>query len=97
MNRTTAILAFLLSTALTASAFWVVACSSKSSGGGQPATDAGQDACPAPPNEPDCFPTPLPPDASHHMIINACTDAQAFDKHPTLSLLGPCGQLPPLP
>jgi hypothetical protein len=61
-------------------------------GGG---TDAGPDACPA--TGPDCYPTPLPPDASYVMILNACTDAQAFDPTPSLPLLGPCGKLPPLP
>jgi hypothetical protein len=54
------------------------------------------DACPGT-NQPACYPTPLPLDASHEMIINACTDAEAFDKSPNLPLLGPCGKLPPLP
>jgi hypothetical protein len=61
--------------------------------GGSAATG---DACPGT-NEPACYPTPLPLDASHEMIINACTDAEAFDKSPNLPLLGPCGKLPPLP
>jgi hypothetical protein len=62
-----------------------------------PPGDSGPaDSCPGT-STPDCYPTPLPPDASHEMIINACTDAQAFNKTPTLPLLGPCGALPPLP
>jgi hypothetical protein len=57
--------------------------------------DAGPDACPV--TGPECYPTPLPPDASSLMILNACTDAQAFDPAPSLPLLGPCAKLPPLP
>jgi hypothetical protein len=63
--------------------------------GGGGMNDAGIDACP--PTGPDCYPTPLPSDASSLMILNACTDAQAFDPTPALPLLGPCGKLPPLP
>jgi hypothetical protein len=64
-------------------------------GTGTGASDAGPDACPA--TGPDCYPVPLPADASSLMILNACTDAQAFDPAPSLPLLGPCGKLPPLP
>ena len=66
---------------------------------GMPAPDTGisggADACASP--GPDCYPTPLPPDASSLMILNACTDAQAFDPAPQLPLLGRCGKLPALP
>ncbi len=41
----------------------------------------------------DCFTNPQ----NHFEIINACTDAQAFDKKPSLPLLLPDGALPPLP
>jgi hypothetical protein len=53
------------------------------SGGADSATDAG----------PTCFMNPR----THFEIINACTDAQSFDKNPRLPLLQPDGSLPPLP
>jgi hypothetical protein len=40
-----------------------------------------------------CFVNPV----GHVEIINACTNAQAIDKHPTLPLLLDGGVLPPLP
>jgi hypothetical protein len=43
--------------------------------------------------EPDCYMNPK----THHEIINACTDAQAVDKTPSLPLRQPDGSLPPLP
>ena len=42
---------------------------------------------------PSCYTNPQ----NHFEIINACTDAQAFDKKPSLPLLLPDGALPPLP
>ncbi len=42
---------------------------------------------------PDCFTNPK----THVEIINACTDADKIDKTPNLPLLGPNGELPPLP
>ncbi len=42
---------------------------------------------------PDCFTNPM----IHVEIINACTTADEIDKMSTLPLLGPNGELPPLP
>lgn len=42
---------------------------------------------------PDCFTNPK----THLEIINACTTADKVDKTPNLPLLGPKGELPPLP
>jgi hypothetical protein len=42
---------------------------------------------------PDCFTNPM----THVEIINACTTADKVDKTPNLPLLGPNGELPPLP
>ena len=42
---------------------------------------------------PSCYTNPQ----THYEIINACTDAQSFDKSPRLPLLQPDGSLPPLP
>lgn len=42
---------------------------------------------------PDCFTNPM----THVEIINACTTADEVDKTPNLPLLGPNGELPPLP
>ena len=42
---------------------------------------------------PDCFTNPK----THVEIINACTDADKIDKTSNLPLLGPKGELPPLP
>jgi hypothetical protein len=42
---------------------------------------------------PDCFTNPM----THVEIINACTTADKIDKMSTLPLLGPNGELPPLP
>ena len=42
---------------------------------------------------PDCFTNPK----THVEIINACTTAERIDKNPNLPLLGPRGELPPLP
>jgi hypothetical protein len=42
---------------------------------------------------PDCFTNPK----THVEIINACTTADEVDKSPKLPLLGPNGELPPLP
>lgn len=53
----------------------------------QPAVDS------APPPGLDCFPNPT----THDEIINACTDAQKFDKTPNLPKLLADGGLPPLP
>jgi hypothetical protein len=58
------------------------------SGGGGNDGGGGGDAMP-----PDCYMNPK----THLEIINACTDAQAFDKNPKLPLLLPDGGLPPLP
>jgi hypothetical protein len=52
-------------------------------------TDAGTPADSGVP----CVMNPM----THLEIINACTDAQGIDKHPTLPLLLPDGGLPPLP
>ena len=41
----------------------------------------------------DCFTNPM----THVEIINACTTADEVDKTPNLPLLGPNGELPPLP
>jgi hypothetical protein len=41
----------------------------------------------------DCVANPT----THLELINACTDAMAFDKTPNLPLLLPDGGLPPLP
>lgn len=41
----------------------------------------------------DCFTNPM----THVEIINACTTADQVDKTPNLPLLGPSGELPPLP
>lgn len=43
--------------------------------------------------EPDCFTNPI----THVEIINACTTADKVDKMSVLPLLGPNGELPPLP
>jgi hypothetical protein len=51
---------------------------------GDGATDSGP---------PSCYTNPR----THYEIINACTDAQSFDKNPRLPLLQPDGSLPPLP
>ena len=42
---------------------------------------------------PDCTSNPM----THVEIINACTTADEIDKMSTLPLLGPNGELPPLP
>lgn len=42
---------------------------------------------------PDCITNPK----THVEIINACTTADRVEKTPTLPLLGPSGELPPLP
>lgn len=42
---------------------------------------------------PDCYSNPM----THVEIINACTTADKVDKMSTLPLLGPNGELPPLP
>ena len=63
-------------------------------GGKSNPADAGVPDGP-PPGPPDaaCFTNPT----THYEIINACTNAQAVDKHPNLPLLLPDGGLPPLP
>jgi len=55
--------------------------------GGNDGGDAGDGGTPS------CFTNPR----THYEIINACTDAQSFDKNPRLPLLQPDGSLPPLP
>ena len=54
---------------------------------------AAPDAGPLPPDEVECFANPT----NHAQLINACTDAEAIDKNPTLPLLNADGTLPPLP
>jgi hypothetical protein len=65
-------------------------------GGGKntsPADAGVPDGPPAGPPDAACFTNPH----THYEIINACTNAQAVDKHPNLPLLLPDGGLPPLP
>ena len=50
-------------------------------------------AVPPPDLLPSCVTNPM----THVEIINACTNAQAFDKTPFYPTLAPNGQLPPLP
>ncbi len=58
------------------------------------AADAGvPDGPPAGPPDAACFTNPT----THYEIINACTTAQAVDKHPNLPLQYADGGLPPLP
>ncbi|MGQ0506033.1 MAG: hypothetical protein ACT4TC_12025 [Myxococcaceae bacterium] len=65
-----------------AAALLVVGCGKRNNNGGEK-TDGGI----------TCFENPT----THVEIINACTTAEAFDKIPTLPLLLPTGELPPLP
>ena len=65
-----------------------------SNDGGNPNDGStGNDGSPADSGPPSCYTNPQ----NHFEIINACTDAQAFDKKPSLPLLLPDGSLPPLP
>jgi hypothetical protein len=56
--------------------------------------DANVDAAQAPADA-NCISSPDPNDSKQ--LMNACTDSQKIDKHPTLPLTLPDGGLPPLP
>ena len=56
--------------------------------------DANVDAMVVPADA-NCITNPDPNDSNQ--IINACTDSQKIDKHPTLPLQYTDGGLPPLP
>ena len=73
----------------------LTACGDTGSSGHDAAVDGGVDGTlvDADPMDASCFMNPQ----THVEIINACTTAQAIDKHPVLPLLLPDGGLPPLP
>jgi hypothetical protein len=47
--------------------------------------------------QPDMAPACTTNPMTHVEIINACTDADSYDKMPYFPMLAPNGQLPPLP